>query len=227
MLNLGTINVFYLILCLMLVAQEMCTLLRSINLNINTRYQFNIEHFSVHVSLNFTYLNVYSIQNSSGFLVGQLVKCLPANARDIGDGVESLDQEDPLEEEMATHSSILAWETPWPEEPGRLQSIRSQRVEHNSVHRFVSENSSVCNSVRVYLCQSKLNRIVLQIYCSNVIQRQRYRHTKRDLNSHLKISILSQVKPQKSHYFAFQAPLSTRILQVRITKWAAMPSSRR
>ena len=36
--------------------------------------------------------------------------------------------EDPLEEELATHSSILAWETPWTEEPGRLQSMRSQRV---------------------------------------------------------------------------------------------------
>ena len=39
-----------------------------------------------------------------------------------------LDQEDPLEQEMATHSSILAWEIPWPEEPGGLQSMGSQRV---------------------------------------------------------------------------------------------------
>ena len=42
-----------------------------------------------------------------------------------------LGQEDPLEEEMATHSNILAWKTPWTEEPGRLQSIRSQRVRHD------------------------------------------------------------------------------------------------
>ena len=42
--------------------------------------------------------------------------------------VRSLDQEDPLEEEMATHSSILAWRIPWTEEPGRLQSVWSQRV---------------------------------------------------------------------------------------------------
>ena len=42
--------------------------------------------------------------------------------------VRSLGGEDPLEEEMATHSSILAWEIPWTEEPGGLQSIRSQRV---------------------------------------------------------------------------------------------------
>ena len=42
--------------------------------------------------------------------------------------VPSLDQEDPLEEEMATHSNILAWKILWTEEPGRLQSMGSQRV---------------------------------------------------------------------------------------------------
>ena len=42
--------------------------------------------------------------------------------------VRSLDQEDPLEKGMATHSSILAWKTPWTEEPSRLQSRRSQSL---------------------------------------------------------------------------------------------------
>ena len=45
--------------------------------------------------------------------------------------VLSLGQEDPLEKEMATHSSILAWKIPWTEEPGRLQSMGSQRVRHD------------------------------------------------------------------------------------------------
>ena len=45
--------------------------------------------------------------------------------------VGSLDQEDPLEEELATHSSFLVWKIPWTEEPGGLQSMRSQRVGHN------------------------------------------------------------------------------------------------
>ena len=45
--------------------------------------------------------------------------------------VQSLGQQDPLEEEMATHSSILAWRIPWTEEPGGLQSMGSQRVGHN------------------------------------------------------------------------------------------------
>ena len=45
--------------------------------------------------------------------------------------VRSLGQEDPLEKEMATHSSILAWKIPWTEDPDRLQSMGSQRVRHD------------------------------------------------------------------------------------------------
>ena len=60
-----------------------------------------------------------------------LVKNPPANAGDIRDARWTLHWEDPLEEGMATHSSILAWRTPWTEEPGGLQSIGLQRVGHN------------------------------------------------------------------------------------------------
>jgi len=45
--------------------------------------------------------------------------------------VSSLGLEDPLEEKMATHSSILAWKTPWTEDPGGLQSMGLQRIRHN------------------------------------------------------------------------------------------------
>ena len=45
--------------------------------------------------------------------------------------VQSLGREDPLEKEMATHSSVLAWRIPWMEEPGGLQSMGSQRVVHD------------------------------------------------------------------------------------------------
>ena len=45
--------------------------------------------------------------------------------------VRSLGREDPLEKEMATHSSTIAWKIPWTEEPGRLQSMQSQRVRHD------------------------------------------------------------------------------------------------
>ena len=47
--------------------------------------------------------------------------------------VRSLGREDPLEEEMATHSSVLAWGIPWTEEPGGLQSTESQKVGHDLV----------------------------------------------------------------------------------------------
>ena len=60
--------------------------------------------------------------------MAQTVKSLPAMWETR---VRSLGQEDLLEEEMATHSIILAWEIPWSEEPGGLQSIGSHRVGHN------------------------------------------------------------------------------------------------
>ena len=63
--------------------------------------------------------------------VAQLVKNLPASAEDQGTRVRSLGPEDPLEEEMATHSSIFAWKIPWTEEPGVLQSMGSQRIGHD------------------------------------------------------------------------------------------------
>ena len=60
-------------------------------------------------------------------LIAQLVKNLPAM---LETWVRSLDWEDPLEEGIATHSSILAWRIPWTEEPGRLQSLGLKRVGH-------------------------------------------------------------------------------------------------
>ena len=60
--------------------------------------------------------------------MAQMVKNLPAMQ---ATQVQSLGQEDPVEKEMATHSSILAWRIPWTEEPGRLQSMGSLRVGHD------------------------------------------------------------------------------------------------
>ena len=59
--------------------------------------------------------------------MAQTVKRLPTRQETW---VQSLGQEDPLEKEMATHSSTLAWKIPWMEEPARLQSMGSQRVGH-------------------------------------------------------------------------------------------------
>ena len=63
-------------------------------------------------------------------LVAQTVKCLSTMRKTW---VRSLGREDPLEKEMAIHSSTLAWKIPWTEEPGRLQSMGSQRVRHDWV----------------------------------------------------------------------------------------------
>ena len=69
-----------------------------------------------------------AVSSSTGFSVAQMVKHQPAMRETW---VRSLGREDPLEKEMATHSSILAWKIPWMEEPGRLQSMGLQRVGHD------------------------------------------------------------------------------------------------
>ena len=60
--------------------------------------------------------------------MAQMVKCLAYN---VGDLVRSLGREDPLEKEMATHSSTLAWKVPRTEEHGGLQSMRLKRAGHD------------------------------------------------------------------------------------------------
>ena len=74
--------------------------------------------------------------------------------------VQSLGQEDPLEKEIATYSSILAWRIPWTEEPGGLQSLKSQRIGHDwsdlaqhSTHTgilfsHIKENNPVISDIR-------------------------------------------------------------------------------
>ena len=70
----------------------------------------------------------YSPANKMDFPDGSDIKCLPTMRETQ---VLSLGQEDPLEKEMATQSSTLAWKIPWMEETGRLQSMGSQRVGHD------------------------------------------------------------------------------------------------
>ena len=78
------------------------------------------------------------------FLVAQMVKCLSTMQETR---VRSLGWEDPLEKEMAFHSSTIAWKIPWTEEPGRLQSMGLQRVghdwetSHSHIYTWVLEKS--------------------------------------------------------------------------------------
>ena len=71
--------------------------------------------------------NVTDFQGSDG----KVVKNPPANAGDTGHGFDPLVEEDPLKQETATHSGILAWKIPWTEEPGALQSMGQQRIGHD------------------------------------------------------------------------------------------------
>ena len=66
-----------------------------------------------------------------GFPGGSVVKNLPVMQETQEAWIRSLGWDDPLEKEVTTHSSILAWKILWPEEPGRLQSMRSQRVRYD------------------------------------------------------------------------------------------------
>ena len=68
-----------------------------------------------------------------------MVKNLPANSGDTRDVGSIMGWEDSLEEEMATHSSFLAWKISWTEEPGRLWSMALQRVRHNWEHTQTQE----------------------------------------------------------------------------------------
>ena len=76
----------------------------------------------------YIYMCSYTYVHRHTFLMAQTVKRLPTMPETR---VRSLGWKDPLEKEMATHSSSLAWKIPWMEERGRLQSTGSQRVGHD------------------------------------------------------------------------------------------------
>ena len=74
--------------------------------------------------------------------MAQTVKCLSTMPET---SVQSLVWEDPLEKEMAIHSSTIAWKIPWTEEPGRLQSMGSRRVGHDFTFTFILRTCLVNN----------------------------------------------------------------------------------
>ena len=100
------------------------------------------------------------IIDSWASLVAHMVKNLPAMWETC---VWSLGQEEPLEKGMATHSSILAWEIPWTEEPGRLESMGSQRVRRDWFSEFLQngmagwEDRAGANSANSLIDSMRLN----------------------------------------------------------------------
>jgi len=90
-------------------------------------------------------------QNKGGFPNGSVVENLPAMQETR---VLSLSGEDPLEKGMATHSSILAWRTPWTEESGSLQSIGSQRAGHDWGDWAHTPQDKRCLELHIYFLLS-------------------------------------------------------------------------
>ena len=91
-------------------------------------------HYSTNISWytrNTNFVTYLFIKYAWGFHGGSVVKNLPAMQEMQETHSRSLGQEYPLEKGMATHSSTVVWRIPWTEEPGRLQSIESQRVGHD------------------------------------------------------------------------------------------------
>ena len=135
--------------------------------------------------------------------------------------VTSLGGEDPLEEIMATHSSILAWRIPWTEEPSRLQSIGSQRVEHDWV-----TNATTTTTKAIPLCVWVLCGILplnyLRVVCDTILSVPCWGRCC-VCCAWLLSCIWLLVTPWT---VACQSPLSMGILQARILEWVAMPSSR-
>ena len=92
---------------------------------LSTIPQGSLSHCPVYAGRENSPLSLPLLVKVTDSLVAQMVKHLPAVQET---GVQSLGQEDPLEKETATHSSTRTWKIPWREEPGRLQSMGSQRL---------------------------------------------------------------------------------------------------
>ena len=87
--------------------------------------------------------------------------------------VRSLGQKDPLEEEMATHSSILAWKIPWAEDPGGLQSMESQSRTKNSLEASLQLTCILYNVLNVIDGTCSKGKVVSQIrFCNRKINWQ-------------------------------------------------------
>ena len=84
--------------------------------------------------------------------------------------VQSLCREDPLENGMATHSSVLAWEIPWTEEPSRLQSMRSQRVRHDLLTTPTAhKHAAIQMRRRSHSLEAEHHRVILGLLSQNTI----------------------------------------------------------
>ena len=132
------------------------------NYSLNIVYYSHWSHFCSLFSPWIMLLTLMKLKSS-----GSVVKKPHASA---WDRIRSLGREDPLEEEMATHSRILAWEIPWAEEPGGLQSKGSQRVghdwaiEHPHTHSYTKLHSWVCSFQQLTRNELQVSFFVLNFF---------------------------------------------------------------
>ena len=122
-------------------------------------FLFFVFEFSECCAMNMNDLSIMERLLLPGWLSGEESACC------AGTQVGSLDQEYPPEKEMATHSSVPAWEIPWTEEPGGLQSMGSQRVRHDWVtehtHTLFKSRIHNCIGRQLQLCKIDGNRKIL------------------------------------------------------------------
>ena len=133
---------------------------------VNTRYQLYFSSSCI--------LSLLSHQQYPGFPSGSVVKNPPAMQETW---VQSLGQENSLEEGMATHSSILAWRIPWTEEPGRLWSIGSQRVgqlKHLSTHTHTHTHTHTQSNNLLHFMSTLINSMVLLFLSLVSISKQNF-----------------------------------------------------
>ena len=109
---------------------------------------------------------------SYGFPSGSVGK---ESACYAGDAVQSLDRKDPREVEMATHPSNLAWEIPWIEQPGELQSMGSQRVGHDWVTKHTSTQQILRNYwIKFNIYYRLFKNLATEIYSYNSVRKMVY-----------------------------------------------------
>ena len=138
-----------------------------------------------------------------------VVKNLPANAGDIGD-IQSLGLEDLLEQGMATHSSTLAWRTPWTEEPGELQSIGLQS--QTRLSDWAHMQDTTCHHV---LLQRSVTRLKGQTWSTACFCKQSFTGAQPGLFTYiLSTAPFMQQRPSWVAVTETMRPLKPKILTV-------------
>ena len=132
--------------------------------------------------------------------------------------VWSLGWEDPLEKEMATHSSILAWRIPWTEEPGRLWYKGSQRIRHD----WETFTSLPWKKMLLQSCFYFLSSFLLPFFHSSFT----CSHIHRYIDIHINFKQTSESWSVVSDSLWPHGLYSPWILQIRILEWVAFPFSR-